>query len=473
MIYRNTFFIGIAVVLLIALGCRRDSPHKIVKSTIKNESFFEQTMIVNSSCDNTVEGDLLIIKRINGDTLYLNDLPTCLKNTDLPKWTLGWGMDIKYYDNGSENLSEIISMDFTKKYVIIGKQIKGYKKAIISQPVAFWNIKPSNFIHFKKEPLTYQKSFPKNWKNKSIIISKIVFDSLSQNYVMLLNEVDSDTLAVYAMKSANLIDWEPINEGKVIYNAMDFGWGKLKSSDYNHYSSFLTDLIYFKGVWNYAFTTITDEGKRNISIYQSEQLLSKDIKLISKNIVSNQRHWKCCGAYIPKFARFQNYVIMFYTGRNDDRFESIGFMVSKDMKKWESSRRRLHFGNRGWRSDLRCSEVAMAEVKSDTIFLYVQGSKLPNIGLWKRFITKTEYKYLTGNVLDSEIGMFISVDGGITFKANSKNPIFINDFSSQYEDDHLGMSLDIIKKNDTTFLFYTAKGQKGGIYQPFVKFRVK
>lgn len=461
------------LLLLVTFGCHHHSAPKITKEKINNEFFFEETMILNTKCDNTVDGNLLIIKNIKGDSIFLNDIPECLYKSDYLKWVIGWGMDEKYNDNGSENLSKIIAIDSALNIIVVGKQIKGSKKPNIGQPVVFWNTRPSDFRNINREPITYQNSLPKSWKKKSLAICKVIFDSIQQNYIMILNQVDNDSLLVYALTSRNLIDWTPLNNGKHIYNSESFGWKNLKFGDKIYYSSFLTDIIKFKNEWYYAFTIINKSGIRNISIYKSDSLLSTNLSLVSENIISNRRNWKCCGAYMPKFALFKNKILLFYTGRNDIKDESVSFMISNDMKKWESIRKRIFLGDKGWRSDFRCSEIAKVDVKSDTIFLYAQGAKFPNIGFWKRFITKSEYKYLPGNILDSEIGMFISVDGGMTFKANSKNPILINDYSSPYEDDHLGMSLDIFKRNDTTFLFYTGKNIKDSIYQPFLKIRVK
>ena len=110
---------------------------------------------------------------------------------------------------------------------------------------------------------------------------------------------------------------------------------------------------------------------------------------------------------------------------------------------------------------------------SDTVVLFVQGAKAHNAGFANRYLYHNEYMAKRGNVADSEIGMFFSMDGGLTFRECRNNPVFINDYSSEYENDHLGMSLDIINKQDTSFLFYSAKSLKTGKYQPFMKVRIK
>lgn len=63
----------------------------------------------------------------------------------------------------------------------------------------------------------------------------------------------------------------------------------------------------------------------------------------------------------------------------------------------------------------------------------------------------------SGNVNDTELGVFLSTDGGKTFIPHENNPVFINDYSDINENDHLGGNFELIKTDTADFIFYQAK----------------
>ena len=50
-----------------------------------------------------------------------------------------------------------------------------------------------------------------------------------------------------------------------------------------------------------------------------------------------------------------------------------------------------------------------------------------------------------------------------TFTAHKNNPIFTNDYSNPYENEHLGGNLKLIKTDSLDYLFYQGKSSFSGL----------
>ena len=73
------------------------------------------------------------------------------------------------------------------------------------------------------------------------------------------------------------------------------------------------------------------------------------------------------------------------------------------------------------------------------------------------------YMDKSGNVNDTQLGIYISTDGGKTFTAHKNNPVFTNDYSNVYENEHLGGNLKLIKTDSIDYLFYQGKSSFNGL----------
>jgi len=69
----------------------------------------------------------------------------------------------------------------------------------------------------------------------------------------------------------------------------------------------------------------------------------------------------------------------------------------------------------------------------------------------------------SGNVDDAQLGIFRSVDGGNTFVAYRYNPVFVNDYSNPYENEHMGGNFELIHTDTADFIIYQAKTSFHGL----------
>ena len=51
----------------------------------------------------------------------------------------------------------------------------------------------------------------------------------------------------------------------------------------------------------------------------------------------------------------------------------------------------------------------------------------------------------------------ISLDGGKSFTPHKKNPIFTNDYSNFYENEHMGGNFELIKTDSIDYIIYQGK----------------
>ena len=92
----------------------------------------------------------------------------------------------------------------------------------------------------------------------------------------------------------------------------------------------------------------------------------------------------------------------------------------------------------------------------------ISGVKKFKMGAWHHYITKRMYLDKSGNVNDTQSGFYLSTDGGESFSAHKNNPIFTNNYSNKYENEHMGGNLKLIKTDTADYLFYQTKSSYEG-----------
>jgi len=165
---------------------------------------------------------------------------------------------------------------------------------------------------------------------------------------------------------------------------------------------------------------------------------------------------------------------MFYDGIKKNNTESLGIAWSYDLKTWhEYENNPVIISHTGWRSRPYCSEPAWIGKCGNVICVMLAGAKDFKAGPWHHYITKRMYKDISGNVDDMQLGLFLSYDGGRSFVQHCLNPLLVNDYANDDENEHLGGSLDFIQKNDTLFMFYIGKTTFENLhYQPLLRYKI-
>jgi hypothetical protein len=62
-----------------------------------------------------------------------------------------------------------------------------------------------------------------------------------------------------------------------------------------------------------------------------------------------------------------------------------------------------------------------------------------------------------GNVSDAQLGLYRSVDYGKTFIAHKNNPVFVNDYTNVYENEHMGAGFEFVKTDSADYIIYQVK----------------
>ena len=93
----------------------------------------------------------------------------------------------------------------------------------------------------------------------------------------------------------------------------------------------------------------------------------------------------------------------------------------------------------------------------------VAGRKQFNLRSWNIFKTSNLNMDKSGNVDDAQLGIFLSTNGGKTFFPHKYNPVFINDYSNLYENEHMGGNFVLINNQHMQFIFYQAKSSYQGL----------
>lgn len=452
--------------LILLYNCTPDSKTLDFKGILT-----EPCMIVNLEQDNTIEGNYLCIETFNKqDSSITLKLPAdfFVTNLNLSNWLIGWGTNKPLYDGGTENLREIQKIDTVSQTIYLGKIARGLGFPEEKQRVIFINKNPSGFKNKTQKPILNLANWP-TFKGKSVSFGTVQFDSLLHQWVMLFNECDTSFINIYAAQSTNLIDWMPANNGLPILTEVDFknaSWCGNDRSGKVKQTPIVSDAIYEKGSWYLFLDGYDTQGKRQIGMAVSTQSILGPYVINSKPIISvgEKNSWNEVSSFYAKVCKNKNEFVLVYDGRSTDGVEQLGIAKSSDLINWTNSKDNpVLTSHSGWRSSTNCSEPSYINVSNDTLFLLVSGVKKSKANFWHHYVTKRMYMDVSGNVEQTELGLYFSIDGGNTFVAHQHNPVFINDFSNPYENAHMGGNFKYIHTDTTDFVFYQAKSTYEGL----------
>ncbi len=434
-------------------------------------SFFlnEKCMLVNTCQDNSIEGKYLKVISVEKNNCLITNIPDnfFINNTNAANWVIGWGNNIPLYDASCENIRAIRSVDLKTKQIETGELLRGKGFPMKGQRIVFWNRNPSGFIKQTKFPVIN----PHKWKGfcgESLSFSSVVYDSLLKKWVMLFSECDTDRIQIYIAQSDNLISWSPANNGEPILKAVDFKntqWGGAGKNGILTQTPFLSDIIRFQSKWYLFMDGYDKTGKRNIGVAVSKNSILGPYEIISEPVITpgKKGSWNDKSCFFGKVVFYKNRFIMFYDGKDIKGNECIGMAYSTDLINWTNYENNpvldQHYG---WRSNTGCAEPSYIECRGDSIFLIAAGAKKFKMGPFHHYITRRMYMDVSGNVDDAQLGVFLSTDGGKSFKPHPDNPVFVNDYSDPYENEHMGGNFELIKTDTMDFIFYQAKSSFGG-----------
>lgn len=438
-------------------------------------------MIVNYEGDNTIEGSYILAKEIqNSDSSIKIDLPAdfYLNNSNCKNWIIGWGTNKPLYDAGVENLRALEKIDTKNNTLYLGKLLRGNGLPDENQRIVFWNTNPSGFNNLLKKPIIDPAIWPQ-FSGKSISFSSIEYDSLLSKWIMIVNECDTNKIQIYAAMSDNLVNWQAANNGNSILRSSDFKsctWAMDKTGKVIQ-TPYVTDIIRHHNKWYLFLDSYDSNGKRNIGIAISDSTLLGPFKTNEKPVLSpgEAGTWNDEAVFYGKVKKQNDEFILFYDGRNSDGYERVGMARSKDLTNWiNASNNPIIDQHTGWRSDIGCSEPNFIDIHNDSILLMISGVKKFKMGAWHHYITKRMYLDKSGNVNDIQLGFYLSTDGGKTFSAHKNNPIFTNDYSNKYENEHMGGNFKLIRTDTADFIFYQAKSSfEGSKYNVMLRVKKK
>lgn len=431
---------------------------------------FEPCMLLNYEQDNTIEGNYLIVESIDlDDSSIVVALPHdfYLYTHPFEKWVIGWGTDKPLYDAGNENLRHIKSIDATKGKIQLGELLRGNSFPTIKTRICFWNTEPSDYKSNLSIPIINTAIWP-SFSGKSISFGAVDYDSSLGKWVMLVNECDTSSINIYAATSNNLKDWQAANNGFPILTPSDFkqcSWaGKDKSGTYSQ-TPFVSDMTYYKNKWYLFLDGYCKQGKRHIGLAISSRSMLGPYTILKDPIISPgvKGTWNDEACFYAKVKAYKNGFILFYDGRSNG-LEQIGLATSKDLLNWSNNPQNPVLNQHsGWRSAPWSTEPTHVDIHNDSIFLLAAGVKEFKMGFWHHYITKRMYKDKSGNVSDAQLGLFVSADGGKNFIPHEHNPVFVNNYSNLYENDHMGGNFERIVNDSIDILIYQAKSTHGGL----------
>jgi hypothetical protein len=432
----------------------------------------EPCMILNYEQDNTIEGEYLRVSEINfQDSTIIVSIPGdfFIDHSNLSHWLIGWGNDVPLYDAGMENLRTISKIDLSKKAIGLGGIVRGSGLPKKDQRIVFWNINPSGFINKNRRPVIDPSVWP-DFAGKSISFGSVEFDSILNKWIIHVNECDTSSIQIYAAMSGDLINWEPANNGAPILKAADFktcSWAGRDRTNSVSQTPFVSDIVRSRNKWFLFLDGYSIDGKRHIGMAVSENSLLGPYKIFNDPAISpgNEGDWNDEACFYAKVKRHKDGFIMFYDGRNKAGTERIGMATSGDLITWTNSLNNPVIDQHsGWRSSPGTTEPAYIEIRQDTVILMIAGVKTFKMGAWHHYVTKRMYRDRSGNVDDAQLGIYISIDGGNTFAAHPNNPVFTNDYSSPYENEHLGGNFRLIVTDSVEYIFYQAKSVMRGLH---------
>ena len=440
--------------------------------------FSEKTMILNVEQDNSIEGTYLAVTERKDDGIVI---VKNLRGVDLDfgadekSWMLGWGRGKPYFDAGNENLRTIKSYESTTGTFILGEILRGQGFPTKGVKVTLWNKNPSGFFKITKGPLLDSHAGWHAFAGENIVFGKIIRDTLRNQWLMYVNETDTPTVHVYAAVSKDLIDWVPARNGEAILSDSDFKnaeWAAKNVSGRQLPGPNITDAIFKDSLWYFFLSGIGKDGNRMIGLAISRDPLNGPFQIHEEALLKPGKpgSWDESACFHPKILKYGDAYLMFYDGYNKAGEEMLGMAFSKDLLHWQKNGNQAVLkGHNGWRSFVNSSEPAHVSARKDSIFLFLVGAKALKNNLQGRVMCN-RFMDKPGNVNDNQLGCYLSLDGGKSFVSHKNNPLFINDYSDPFENDHLGACLEWFEKDGQTYLFYVAKTDAQGLaYHPFLR----
>lgn len=453
-------------------GCTDPHPTKVFDTFLT-----EPAMIVNHEQDNTTEGRYLSVQSIRAwDTMAEIQLPLPadfhINHDNFHQWMIGWGSNVPLFDSGRENIRRILSIDLENGIIQTGGLLRGEGTPEEGQRVVFWNLKPSGFYNYHKEPVINPRLWP-GFAGNQVHAGAIAFDSIAGKWIMILNESSLTKLesevSIYAAQSDDLLHWEPANNGQPILRPENFRnsrWGGFNATGNLRHTGYPSDLVSHNGKWYLFMDGYCAEGKRHIGMAVSEQRATGPYTVIDEAVLSPDRGraWDNQSCFYAKILPYHGAFLMFYDGKNQKGLERVGMAQSHDLLNWEKWKDNPVLSHHtGWRSKEGVTEPAFVMERNDSIFLLAAGAKRFKMGPWHHHVTRRMYMDKSGNVDFAALGFFVSADGGKSFVAHPHNPLFINNFSNPWEDSHLGSNFHYFKTDTAEIIIYQAKS---GIENP-------
>lgn len=431
----------------------------------------EPCMLLNYEQDNRFEGTYITVKKIDWkDSSIVVDLPSnfFVSKDNCKKWNVGWGKGVPYYDAGVENIRAIRGVTSDKAKIHLGKLLRGSGYPKKGQRIVFWNSSPMNFENKIKKALVNPLLW-KGFSGSSVHFGTVEYDSVSNRWILFFNECDVSKVQIYAAQSEDLIDWKPLFNGGELFNYKDFShcwWAEGDRSLKVKQTPFISDAIQYNGKWYLFLDGYSSDGQRHIGVAYSNRIIGP-YTIVEDPILSPGKSgaWNDKSVFYPKVERYKEGFVMFYDGRDSEGNECVGRATSKDLVHWKNSKKNpvieQHFG---WRSFIGSAEPNYVKIQNDSIFLMIAGVK--------NF--KGRGEGASGNVGDAQLGVFLSVDGGNSFVPHRNNPIFVNDYSNKYENEHMGGNFCFIDTDTAEHIVYQAKSSYlGSRYNVLLRSRKK
>ena len=448
----------------------------MAKPSLKFAFFLnEPTMLLNWEQDNRQEGHYLTVAQIDTARRMLwVKLPEnfYLSAANAKQWVLGWGDQLPYYDAGCENSRQIKGFNLVRQgsnqrvlptdtpitAIALGKITRGKGYPHKGQSIVFWNTRPSGFVTKPRRAVVN----PQKWAafaGPSVSFSKVVYDSLLRRWVMLFNECDNEHIQIYAAVSKDLKHWKPTNNGAAILTPSDFSqctWAGLDPSGKHPQAPFASDLVYFKHRWYLFLDGYDSTQRRSIGVAISAQTALGPYTVQKQPLLSPGPvgSWNSESCFYAKVKPYRKGFVLFYDGMDAaSHTEKVGLATSDDLLHWQnSSSNPVLEQHEGWRSSPYSSEPAFIDIRHDSIVLLVEGRKSFNTGP-----TGCLYCGKSGNVDDAQLGAFLSIDGGKTFAPHLYNPLFTNDYTNLYENEHMGGNFTYLLFKDKACIIYQGK----------------
>lgn len=423
-------------------------------------------MITNLEQDNHFTGSDLVVKSITEDGGLAINLPPDFHVTaeNLHHWMIGWGEARRYHDAGCEDLRAIEAIG--SGVIVPGALLRGEGLPRKGQRVAFWNREPSGFRHVVPKPVIDPAWWP-GFAGKSVHFAPVAFDQAMGRWVMLLNECDTNTARIYAATSSDLVHWEPTAERAAVLHGADFArcaWANGGIFQGVERTAYVSDLVRHAGRWHLFLDGSDAAGRRHIGLAISRSSALGPYEVLPDALISPglPGTWNDSACFYPKVEPYGNGFIMFFDGLSSEGVERVGMATSKDLLRWDEHPSPVLDHHVGWRGSPATSEPAHIEVRGDSILLLVAGRMAFRDGWWEHRVTRQAYRGRSGNVDDAQLGVYLSVDGGRSFRPHRNNPVFVNDHAHPPENEHLGGNFSMIDTDSMTFLLYQAKSSQGG-----------